>query len=152
MLLFRLAAHNNAGTVEGRHAPSAEKAYGVFNALGAIAFAYNFSSVLLEIQVRYCLFFVSSKRVPACVYTLKSRAQIPIMYSTAGFQKPLLPEQPCKTYIHTMVLHPMHGSCCCVAYPPETRQSVPQQVFVLPTSTLLCFRIPCMSHLVRSQT
>lgn len=43
-------AHNRLGSVSGRSAPAAEKAFNVFNALGSIAYAYNFTGVLMEIQ------------------------------------------------------------------------------------------------------
>ena len=52
-------ASNNYGSVAGKAAPPAEKAFEVFNALGAVAFAYNFSAVQLEIQVKsVCWLFV----------------------------------------------------------------------------------------------
>lgn len=38
--------------IGGRAAPPRQKVLGVFNGLGAIAFAYSFSAVLLEVQVR----------------------------------------------------------------------------------------------------
>jgi hypothetical protein len=44
-------AGNNYGSAAGKAAPPPEKAFEVFNALGAVAFAYNFSAVQLEIQV-----------------------------------------------------------------------------------------------------
>lgn len=48
------AAHNKYGSITGRAAPPGQpwvKAFNVFNALGSIAFAYNFTGVLMEIQV-----------------------------------------------------------------------------------------------------
>ncbi|KAF8062023.1 AAP2 [Scenedesmus sp. PABB004] len=43
-------AHRRQGDLLGRPAPPLEKALNVFNALGSIAFAYNFTGVLMEIQ------------------------------------------------------------------------------------------------------
>jgi hypothetical protein len=48
------AAHNRYGNITGRAAPPGQpwvKAFNIFNALGSIAFAYNFTGVLMEIQV-----------------------------------------------------------------------------------------------------
>lgn len=48
------AAHNRLGNIAGRAAPPGQprvKAFNIFNALGSIAFAYNFTGVLMEIQV-----------------------------------------------------------------------------------------------------
>lgn len=50
-----VTAHNRFGSVTGRAAPPGQpwvKAFNIFNALGSIAFAYNFTGVLMEIQVR----------------------------------------------------------------------------------------------------
>lgn len=47
-------AHNRHGSITGRPAPPGQpwvKAFNIFNALGSIAFAYNFTGVLMEIQV-----------------------------------------------------------------------------------------------------
>lgn len=44
------AATAGNATLSGRSAPAAAKALGAFNSLGAIAFAYSFSALLLEIQ------------------------------------------------------------------------------------------------------
>uniref|UniRef100_A0A383V4H3 Amino acid transporter transmembrane domain-containing protein n=1 Tax=Tetradesmus obliquus TaxID=3088 RepID=A0A383V4H3_TETOB len=43
-------AHHRLGSVYGRHAAPVPKAMNIFNALGSIAFAYNFTGVLMEIQ------------------------------------------------------------------------------------------------------
>jgi hypothetical protein len=45
------AANASNLTIVGRKLEPRVKAFGVFNALGAIAFAYSFSAVLLEVQV-----------------------------------------------------------------------------------------------------
>lgn len=42
---------NTHGTIDGRSASAADKTFGMFNALGAIVFAFSFSFVLIEIQV-----------------------------------------------------------------------------------------------------
>ncbi len=47
-------AHNLHGTVGGfAGEDTADKVFGVLNALGTVAFAYNFATVLIEIQVRW---------------------------------------------------------------------------------------------------
>lgn len=46
-------AHNRFGSISGRAAPPGQpwvKAFNIFNALGSVAFAYNFTGVLMEIQ------------------------------------------------------------------------------------------------------
>lgn len=43
-------AHNGLGTIYGRPAPSLEKAFGVFNSLGNLGFAYSCAIVLIEVQ------------------------------------------------------------------------------------------------------
>lgn len=45
-----LAASNRLGTVGGIPANHVNKAFEILNALGAIGFAYSFSSILVEIQ------------------------------------------------------------------------------------------------------
>ena len=46
-------AGNNLGSATGRDdVTTAEKAFGVLNSIGALAFAFNFSALLPEIQVR----------------------------------------------------------------------------------------------------
>jgi hypothetical protein len=42
-LLLAAAAHNRLGSVYGRRATPVHKAMNIFNALGSIAFAYNFT-------------------------------------------------------------------------------------------------------------
>ena len=44
------AANNGLGSVGGRSASPASKAFNVLNSLGSMAFAYSFAQVLLEIQ------------------------------------------------------------------------------------------------------
>jgi hypothetical protein len=54
MVLWIAAAHNRFGSISGRAAPPGQpwvKAFNIFNALGSVAFAYNFTGVLMEIQV-----------------------------------------------------------------------------------------------------
>ena len=43
--------HGTLGGFAGEN--TADKVFGVFNALGTVAFAYNFATVLLEIQVSW---------------------------------------------------------------------------------------------------
>jgi hypothetical protein len=53
-MLLVAAAHNRFGSISGRAAPPGQpwvKAFNIFNALGSVAFAYNFTGVLMEIQV-----------------------------------------------------------------------------------------------------
>lgn len=56
-----VAEGNTHGTVGGRSASAADKTFGMFNALGAIVFAFSFAMVLIEIQV----IIVVSQRQPA---------------------------------------------------------------------------------------
>ena len=43
---------NTHGTVGGMDLSPSDKAFGILNAIGAILFAYSFSMILIEIQVR----------------------------------------------------------------------------------------------------
>lgn len=47
-------AGNTHGTVGGQSLSPSPKAFGVLNALGSVLFAYAFSMILIEIQVRAC--------------------------------------------------------------------------------------------------
>ena len=46
-----IAQGNHHGTIGGQTASAADKAFGMFNALGAIVFAFSFAFLLLEIEV-----------------------------------------------------------------------------------------------------
>lgn len=50
IVLGLVHANNNLGSVAGRSSTSANKAFGVLNSLGSIAFAYGIAEVLPEIQ------------------------------------------------------------------------------------------------------
>lgn len=65
------AAHNRYGSITGRAAPPGQpwvKAFNIFNALGSIAFAYNFTGVLMEIQVGDTASFTQQPTVPTRVW------------------------------------------------------------------------------------
>jgi hypothetical protein len=49
---FAAAAHNRLGSVYGRHAAPLPKAMNIFNALGSIAFAYNFTGGAIQCSMQ----------------------------------------------------------------------------------------------------